>query len=77
MQRSIMVCAKCGSQMTQGFIMTPLASGFSKAASGHIPKWYAGEFKSGFWSVGGTGDEEHPLTAFRCKDCGLLEFYAG
>ena len=66
-------CPKCSGNMVQGF----LADYYSHAAL-FVGSWIEGEPKKSFWTrtqapLGGGG---LPIGAFRCQNCGFLEFYA-
>lgn len=65
-------CPKCNGQMAQGFVPD-----YSYGAV-VVGAWHGGLPKKSFWSRtkvprAGTG---MPIGAFRCEECGYLEFYA-
>ena len=64
-------CPKCQSQMASGFIP-------DFAPGGHfISAWHEGQPRKSFW--GGLKlrwTDVQPIRAFRCANCGYLEFYA-
>ena len=69
------VCPKCEGVMREGFVPdytkeellnTQLRPGV----------WVAGRPQSSFWTGTWTGEERYPVRAFRCDECGYLEFYA-
>ncbi len=71
-------CPKCESPMEMGWIVDHSLAGFEKRAS----HWKPGEperraaidlIKEGFQSGDG---EALPIIAYRCKQCGFLEYYA-
>ncbi len=57
--------------MVQGFIPD------YSDASIFVGSWHQGKPKKSFWTVAKVPREEGvPIGAFRCKECGFLEFYA-
>jgi hypothetical protein len=66
------LCPKCTGQMVRGFVPDNTHGGIMP------PHWYEGAAKRGF--MGGTrlpSSTGLPVGAFRCRKCGLIEFYAG
>jgi hypothetical protein len=64
-------CPKCDGEMVQGFIPD-----FSYGGS-TVSSWHAGAPKESLWK--GTKvnyPDGIPIGAFRCSNCGFLEFYA-
>ena len=64
-------CPKCNDRMVQGFIPDHLGGGAL------VGNWIEGPPKKSFWT--GTKapmDGGIPIAAFRCANCGFLEFYA-
>ena len=66
------VCPKCKGTMHSGFV--------ANAAHGQMlqSSWSPGEPESRRY-IGGVKvkrDEQVPMTAWRCTDCGYVEFYA-
>lgn len=41
-----------------------------------VAKWYVRPPQSSLTGTSASPDEGIPIGAFRCEDCGLLEFYA-
>ena len=68
---SEMQCPKCGGAMVQGFV-PDYTYGINLVGS-----WHEGQPRKSFWKgtkapmSGGT-----PIGAFRCAECGYLEFYS-
>jgi len=66
-----MQCPKCKGEMVQGFV--PEYSHRDTDVSG----WHAGHPKKSFWfKTKAPRAEAVPIGAFRCQQCGFLEFYA-
>ena len=66
-----MRCAKCNGEMAQGFV-----ADYSMRAA-LVASWHAGQPRKKL--IGHTKaprDEGMPIGAYRCKECGFLEFYA-
>ena len=64
-------CLRCGGEMTEGYILDVTDSG--KRAS----NWIEGPPEKDFWgSVKTGGKRQFPLTAYRCAQCGAVDFYA-
>jgi predicted nucleic-acid-binding Zn-ribbon protein len=65
-----MVCPKCGSPMTTGYLLD----------QGDLPKitgWIEGPPEKSFWKVLKLkGKRRFEITADRCERCGFLELYA-
>jgi predicted RNA-binding Zn-ribbon protein involved in translation (DUF1610 family) len=71
MQNKNMQCTKCKGEMAQGFV-----ADYSMAAA-LVASWHAGQPKKKL--VGHTKApraEGVPIGAYRCQNCGFLEFYA-
>lgn len=68
-----MKCSKCGNPTSVGFV---LETGYYYALS--VSQWVEGKPKESFWDNGLNldGKAEYPITAYRCTNCGHLEFYA-
>jgi hypothetical protein len=65
------LCAKCKGEMVQGFVPD-----YSHAAI-IVGSWHQGQPKKSFWT--GTKvlrSDGVPIGAFRCEQCGFLEFYS-
>jgi hypothetical protein len=57
--------------MVQGFVPD------RSYASVYVPTWHDDEPKKSFWSRTKEPDSDGlPIGAFRCQECGFLEFYA-
>jgi hypothetical protein len=68
-------CADCGADMEVGFLPDLSSSGASQT------KWHKGvaeEFRFLGMITGVAIDQKElvPVTAYRCKECGVLRFYA-
>lgn len=64
------VCSKCSGELVQGFIPD------STYGANLIGRWHAGAPKKSFWSGTNVPGGGLPIGAFRCDQCGFLEFYA-
>lgn len=64
-------CIQCDGELSIGFILDQTIGGNKSA------EWIAGEPETSMWSgVKVTGKERHFVKAYRCNQCGRLEFYA-
>ncbi len=67
-------CPKCNQLMEEGYIPDYGHGGIARQ-----PQWVEGQVKPSFWH-GTTSSlekpQKHPIKAYRCAKCGLLEFYA-
>jgi len=64
-------CTRCQGQLVQGFVPD-----FSHAAI-IVENWHPGKPKKSFWTVTKAPKPDGlPIGAFRCEQCGMLEFYA-
>ena len=64
-------CSKCGGKMLRGFI-------FDRGHYEHKEQqvWVEGEPERSFWSgVKNKDRNTYSVDAYRCSDCGRLEFY--
>ncbi|HEX4667630.1 MAG TPA: PF20097 family protein [Chthoniobacterales bacterium] len=64
-------CAKCGGGMERGFLASRSLD-YTKPDD-----WVSGAPETSLWF--GTkvrSKEHHQLSAYRCRDCGYVEFYA-
>jgi hypothetical protein len=65
------VCPKCKGEMVQGFVPD------YSHASIFVGSWQEGQPKKSFWTVDKAPLAKGiPIGAFRCTQCGFLEFYA-
>jgi hypothetical protein len=65
-------CPKCEGDMVQGFVPDYTHGGIL------VEGWHAGQPKKSFWtSTKEPSTEGIPIGAFRCQQCGFLEFYSG
>ena len=64
-----MICRKCGSPMTTGFL---LDQGSAPAAT----EWIEGPPDKSFWGLKLKNRRRFPVVADRCERCGFLELYA-
>lgn len=67
-------CVRCGSEMERGFIH----DGYSSSPNRHLTvgAWTSGTPKYGFLGLKVDVAETHLCFAFRCRSCGVLEFFA-
>jgi len=64
-------CPKCKGEMAQGFVPDYYQTGI------FVGSWHPGHPKKSFWNRTKTPRAEAvPVGAFRCQECGFLEFYA-
>lgn len=64
-------CPKCSANMENGFVIDATEGGLLQA------QWAEGEPKKSFWlGVLVKKAERHPITTYRCANCGYLESYA-
>jgi hypothetical protein len=66
----LLTCSKCGGSMEQGFLVDATHGGSA------VSRWAPGAPRTSFWTGVKVPDEALPVGAFRCSQCGLLEFYA-
>jgi hypothetical protein len=65
-----MICPKCGSPMTTGFLL-------DAAQSMKVAEWVEGAPEKSFWTgLKLTRRRRFPVVADRCERCGFLELYA-
>ncbi len=70
-----MKCPKCENAMEEGFAKYKYGAG---PTVGNAIEWVAGKLPGAgtrFWSLG-LSQRRLPITAYRCVNCGYLEFYA-
>lgn len=66
-----MICPKCGSRMTTGFVLGQSSQARVQA------EWVEGAVEKSFWTgINLKGRRRFPVTADRCEKCGFLELYA-
>jgi hypothetical protein len=66
-----MICPKCSSPMTSGFLLDHGDKGNS------ITEWIEGTAEKSFWTgIKLKGRRRFPVVADRCERCGFLELYA-
>ena len=66
-----MICPKCGSPMTTGFILDRGDKGTATS------DWVEGAPEKSFWSgIKLKGRRRFTIVADRCERCGFLELYA-
>ena len=71
MSEEKLLCPKCKGGMVQGFVPD-----YSHAAI-FVGSWQEGKPKKSFWTVAKAPRSAGiPIGAFRCEQCGFLEFYA-
>jgi uncharacterized protein DUF6487 len=67
----ILKCSNCGGEMEEGFVMDESLNTQSTA------HWIAGKPIQGFFGSTRTkGKNQFPIQAYRCRQCGRLEWYA-
>jgi predicted nucleic-acid-binding Zn-ribbon protein len=65
-----MICPKCGSVMTTGFLL-------DKGEAASATEWIEGAPEKSFWKgLNLKNRRRFPVVADRCERCGFLEFYA-
>ncbi len=64
-------CPKCSGNMLQGFLPD-----FYSHGALFVGSWMEGEPKKSFWTRTQPREGGVPIGAFRCQNCGFLEFYA-
>lgn len=66
-------CTQCGGVTSKGFV---LETGHYSVRSATL--WVEGTPEKSFWSNGLKIEDRanYPITAYRCTQCGHLEFYA-
>jgi hypothetical protein len=63
--------------MVDGYFMPVAKNIFGGEVASRIMKWFAGQGHVTAWRMfPPAGVEQHLVTAYRCKACGLLELYA-
>jgi Double zinc ribbon len=70
-----MTCTRCGGEMALGYVAFPTRRGPLE----NIPEtgaWIAGRARPAPRTETWSGAETSPLQAYRCEDCGRIEFYA-
>jgi len=71
MSDSEMKCLRCSVAMEEGY----LADG-GYGATSEVAKWVGGAPDVRWYGVKTKGHEQIPLSAFRCANCGYVEFRA-
>lgn len=65
-------CPQCRGTMEEGFLVDRGHYDYVKPSD-----WIEGTPETSFWTGTKTkGKERHPVVAWRCESCGLLQFYA-
>ena len=65
-----MICPKCGSPMTTGFLL-------DQDQGSKTTDWVEGAVEKGFWGYLKLKQRRRfPVVADRCERCGFLELYA-
>ena len=64
-------CLRCGEEMDLGY----LADG-GHGVNSEVAKWVADAPVIGWWGVKTKGHQQIPLSAYRCAQCGFVEFRA-
>jgi hypothetical protein len=64
-------CSRCEGSLEPGFIADFRHGGMGPS------EWVAGTPQPSFWTGTWIGDRRYPIQAFRCMQCGHLEFWAG
>ena len=68
----IATCPKCQGDMTAGFIID-----FNMSQATAVSKWQEGAPQRSFWTgIKMDPERQHPITTYRCEQCGFLESYA-
>lgn len=65
-------CPKCEKSMEQGFVADKMGHFY-----GDVTHWNPGPPESSFFTLTKLSYKALPMGAFRCPNCGLVEFYAG
>jgi hypothetical protein len=65
-------CAHCQGPLEPGFVADFQRRQYTMTPS----EWVAGSPQPSFWTGTWTGDRRFPIQAFRCTQCGHLEFWA-
>jgi predicted nucleic-acid-binding Zn-ribbon protein len=64
-------CPKCDERMEQGFVADKIGELW-----GDVSMWNPGPPESSFFTLTKRSPKALPMAAFRCSQCGLVEFYA-
>ena len=65
-------CPKCGSSMSEGFVID-----HGDYGSRSVSTWHGGEPRKSVWTgLKLSKDEQFEISTFRCNRCGFLESYA-
>ena len=71
MTNNKMQCPKCKGEMAQGFVPDYYQTGI------FVTGWHPGQPQKSFWNRTKVLESKClPIGAFRCQECGFLEFYA-
>jgi hypothetical protein len=65
-----LTCVRCGGSLDEGFLLDHTSGGYWTA------HWVGGTPERSLWTGLNVKDRpKHPVTAYRCADCGRLELY--
>ena len=64
-------CPRCKGSMEEGLVVDE--THHNRAAQ---PHWVPGPVAHGFWGLKLSGKRRHPVTTWRCTQCGYLQSFA-
>jgi hypothetical protein len=65
-----LLCCKCNGPMAQGFVVEKTHVNYE------VSRWVSGPPQRSFWTTVKVPNDSLPIGAFRCSECGYMEFYA-